>query len=880
MIVNGRAVSAEPLPGQCLRTFVREQGCTGVKKGCDTGDCGACTVHVDSVAVHSCIYPAVRAADAEVVTIEGLAAPGQLHPVQANFVAAQGFQCGFCTAGMIMTVAALDDAQRADLPRAMKGNLCRCTGYRAVLDAVAGVRTVEEADAGDAVGRSLAAPTGPDVVTGRAAFTFDLPLDDPMSAPPGPVLHLVAVRSPHPSAFIRSIDATSALAMPGVRAVLTYADSPDHLYSTARHERPDDDPGDTRLLDRVVRHAGQRVAAVVADSVLEADLACAAVVVDYELRDAVFDPRAAMRPGAPLLHPEKTSARIADPQRNIAAQVHSHLGDVDTALAAAAHVHRGRYDSHRVQHVHLETHGSLAWVGDDGRLVVRTSSQTPFLTRDALSRLFDLPRGEIRVLVARVGGGFGGKQEMITEDLAALAALKTGRPVQWELTREEQFTATTTRHPMQVDVALGADAQGQLTGISVQVVADTGAYGNHSGGVLFHSVGESLAVYRCPNKKVEGYSVYTNTVAAGAFRGYGLSQLVFAVDSAMDELARQIGLDPVGFRRANLVREGERVTSITYAPDDVAAPGPGLSACVDAVESALAGAAEIGPPEPHWLVGSGIGVAMLDTTPPGGHVANATVAQSPVGGYDVTVGTAEFGNGTSTVHAQLAATALATTVDQITLVQSDTDDLEHDTGAYGSTGTMIAGAATLQAATTLRRMVDRAAPGGPLLRAHGRHSGTPRSVGFTVQGFRVAVDPTTGEVRVLYSVQAVDAGTVINPMQCRGQVEGGVAQALGAALFEHVDIVEGVVTTRSLRSYRVPAMADVPRTDVIFVDSHEPLGPMGAKPMSEGPFNPVAPALANAVRDATGVRFSALPLTRDRVYLGLQQARAARGENV
>lgn len=273
-------------------------------------------------------------------------------------------------------------------------------------------------------------------------------------------------------------------------------------------------------------------------------------------------------------------------------------------------------------------------------------------------------------------------------------------------------------------------------------------------------------------------------------------------------------------------------------------------------------------------MGNGLAVAMLDSTPPGGHVARSRICEQPGGGYQLTVGTAEFGNGTATVHVQLAAGALGTTVDQVTLAPSDTDDLEHDTGAYGSTGTMVAGQATLLAATELRRKIAARSQGDitdlqPLC-AQGHTTGTPRSAAFNVHGFRVAVRPATGEIRILRSVQAADAGTVINPMQCQGQVEGGVAQALGAALYEHVDIDdEGVVTTRTLRGYHVPTLADVPFTEVIFVDTFEPLGPLGAKPMSEGPFNPVAPALANAVRDATGVRFSSLPLTQDRVYLRL-----------
>jgi putative selenate reductase molybdopterin-binding subunit len=380
-------------------------------------------------------------------------------------------------------------------------------------------------------------------------------------------------------------------------------------------------------------------------------------------------------------------------------------------------------------------------------------------------------------------------------------------------------------------------------------------------------------------------------VPAGAFRGYGLSQSAFAVESALDELARKLDLDPVEFRRRNVIRPGDPLISVREEADDVQVASYGLPECLDLVAAALAsGRGDATPAGPGWLTGTGMAVTMLDTVPPGGHYAHARIAERADGGYTLWVGTPEFGNGTSTVHRQLAAQALGAEVDQIELRQSDTDLVRHDTGAYGSTGTVVAGLATLRAARQLadlraaRPLADERAaqPGSrPLLLAEAASDGTPRSVSFNVQGFRVAVRPATGEIRILQSVQAADAGTVINPGQCRGQVEGGVAQALGAALYEHLDIdAAGRVSTRTFRQYHLPQFADVPRTEVQFAVSADPLGPLGAKPMSEAPFNPVAPALANAVRDATGCRLTELPLTRDRVFTELnkdRQARAAGG---
>ncbi len=897
MRVNGSPADGEPRPGQCLRTFLREQGWFGVKKGCDAGDCGACTVHVDGVPVHSCVYPAARARGREVTTIEGLAAgqgPGA-HPVQAAFLAAQGFQCGFCTPGMIMTAAVLSPEQRADLPRSLKGSICRCTGYGAIEDAVSGTArlipnggvpapgepappgTGPAGTTGSPAGQGLGAPAGPQIVTGAARFTLDLGPEPGGDAgghlPPAPPLHLKLVRAPHAHAWIRSVDAAAALRVPGVVAVLTYADSPARKFSTARHHNPDDDPCDTLVLDRTVRFHGQRVAVVVAESVAAAEAGRALVRVDYEALPAVTSAAAALAPGAPQLHPGLAPG-------NVCASADRATGDLDAGFAAAGAVYQGTFRAQRVQHVALETHAAVGWLDSGGRLVLRTSTQVPFLTRDELARVFGLDRDRVRVIAKRVGGGFGGKQELLTEDVVALAVLRTGRPAQLEFTREEQFTATTTRHPVEVTVRLGAAGDGTLTAFALAVTADTGAYGNHGPGVMYHAVEEAVTAYRCPNKRVRARSVYTNTVPAGAFRGYGLSQTVFAVESAVDELAAALGLDPVEFRRRNLLREGDAPDNASGEPADVSTAGLGVIECLDLVEKALAtGRGEVAPD--GWLSGTGVAVALLDTIPPGGHPGRARVAERPDGGYAVYVGTAEFGNGTATVHRQLVADALGCAPADVLVVSSDTDRTGHDTGAYGSTGIVVAGTAAVRAARALADAIAaRAASGAGAgaavekpLEADGFCDGLSRSVSAAAHGFRVAVCPGTGEVRILQSVQAVDAGTVLNPVQLRGQVEGGVAQALGAALFEEVRVsAAGVVTTRALREYHVPVLADLPRTEVLFCSgTADPYGPHGAKPMSEAPFNPVAPALANALRDATGVRFTSTPLRRDVVYTTLRE---------
>ena len=648
--VNGQDFTQAPRPGQCLRTYLRDLGWFGVKKGCDAGDCGACTVYLDGEPVHSCLMPAFRAEGREVTTIEGLGAGDELHPMQRAFLDAQGFQCGFCTAGMIMTAASLNQAQRADLGRALKGNLCRCTGYRAIDDALAEKREIEDG-AGDACGRNVPAPAGPDIVRGRARFTLDVAVEG--------LLHMKLARSPHAHARIRSIDTQRGAGGAGrgrgvhpcgtrrrppspAAATRTAASIPTtHWCSTMSCASPAS--GWRRWWPKAKRR--RRKAAASWSLITRCCRRCSSRKTPCKPARRSSTTRGRRR--------ASMTRNTISPAKSMAASATSRLASPKRTSSTKAAISR-RAPSTRIWKPTPPSAGSTSTAS----LNLRSSTQVPFLTRKELARVFGLDPRKVRVFCERVGGGFGGKQEMLVEDVVALAALRLKRPVKLEFTRQEQFTAATTRHPMRVAVKLGARRDGTLTAIQLRVVSNTGAYGNHGLAVLEHACSESIAVYNCPNKKVDGYVVYTNTVPAGGMRGYGLPQTNFAVESAIDEVAHAIGMDGLAIRRLNAIRQGDAMLSTGEAHDDVIYGSYGLDRCFDLIAQAFEDRGDRAPD--GWLTGQGFALSLANTIPPGGHFSDSFLALKPDGTYELTVGTAEFGNGTTTVHRQIAASVLAT----------------------------------------------------------------------------------------------------------------------------------------------------------------------------------------------------------------------------
>ena len=861
-------------PGTSLLSLLRQLGWFGVHRVCDAGDCGACTVWVNDTPIHSCIYPAMRIANKSVTTIAGLSQNDKLAPIQQAFLEAQGFQCGFCTPGMIMTAAKLPELSETELRLALKGNLCRCTGYHSIVESIlesyqpqmhnSNISVYPRSSAFQnsfkSVGKSIPKQDGTAIVTGQAAYTGDI-------APPG-LLHLKVLRSPHPHARILKIHTEQAKALPGVVAIFTHEDVPRIPYTTAGHAEPVPDPLDHYLLDHKVRFIGDRVAAIVAQSPHIAEKASELISVDYEILPHVIDPIQAMNSGV-VIHDEPESSQIPDKTRNISGQILLESGDLATAFAAADVIVENTFNLPAVQHVHLEPHITISWLEPDGTLVVRSSTQVPFHCQRLLSQIFNFPQEKIRVYKAQLGGGFGNKQEILSEDLCVLATLKTGKPVQWEFTRTEEFTATNSRHAMKIRIKSGVKADGKIIAQDMEIIANTGAYGNHGQTVAFLAGYIPLGLYRCPNKKLKAFAVYTNTMPAGAFRGYGATQGSFAMESQIDEIAQKLQINPREIRLKNLIRPGD-VISLGTSQDHFNLIGSyAVEECWEKVTQSLNYIPNTPPiTENSRCRGVGFAVSMQGSGLSKIHLASVKITKLADGKYEIRTGSVDVGTGSDTTLRQIAAEVLGVTVADIKIISGDTQKTPFDAGSYASATVYISGQAVKLAAekllTTNQTSVELS------------YAADESTLTFAVQGVEVEVDRETGKVEILKCVQAIDLGKAINPRICEGQAMGGIVMGIGYALTEELIFnQQGDIVNPSLREYIIPKAADIPPIEIILVEAADPYGPFGAKGVGEITINCTAPAIANAIAHATGCRPYQLPITPERLWQQLRVIRNA-----
>jgi putative selenate reductase molybdopterin-binding subunit len=756
------------------------------------------------------------------------------------------------------------------------------------------------------VGRSERRVDAVKLATGRGTFVDDIDR-------PG-LLHARILHSPHAHARIVRIDASRARAMPGVACVLTHEDVPRVPYTTAGQGWPEPSPYDAVMLDRKVRFVGDRVAVVAAEDPELAQKACEAIEVEYELLPALFDPERAMDPDAPRIHDQDDASGIHDATRNLAAEIRAEVGDVAKGFAAADRVFEETYRVPYVQQASIEPHIAITWLDEDHRLVVRTSTQVPFHVRRIIAPLLGIEVRRIRVIKPRIGGGFGGKQEILIEDLCGMLTLRTGRPVKLEYTREEELSAARTRHPQILTVKSGVK-DGRFTAIELTVLENTGAYGTHALTVMSVTGNRALSLYRCPNVRYEARAVYTNLAVAGAFRGYGCPQGFFALESHVDEVAAALGLDPLEFRRQNHVQEGDdqpiaEVLGEGREGFKQLIRSCGLPQAIEAGAKAIGWTKKRKAKKTKGPVVSGVGMAIVMQASgiPGVDMGAASIKMNEDGSFNLLMGATDIGTGSDTMFCQLAAEALGVPVEQIIPYSSDTDMTPFDPGAYASSTTYISGRAVQKAALLVLDQIKEVA--GRLLEqapkdlvtheqkvcaADGRfvtyaqvclsslyqrdqfqimaqasHMSYDSPPPFAAVFAEVEVDTETGLVRVVKVVEAVDCGQVVNPQMAEGQVEGAAVQSIGYGLYERMPFdAEGRMAFRTLRDYTIATASDVPELVTIFVPTHEPTGPFGAKAVAEIPINGPAPAIANAVFHATGLRLRSLPLTPDRVWAAL-----------
>lgn len=738
------------------------------------------------------------------------------------------------------------------------------------------------------------------------------------------MLYARLLTSPHAHARILDIDDREALALPGVHAAIHYKNVARVKYASGGQSFPNPPPYDQVSFDNKVRYVGDRVAAVAAETLQIAEEALKLIRVTYEVLPAVFDEREAIAPGAPVIHDEDDTPDIHDAARNIVHHIAAELGDVEQGLREADHAFEHTYYVHQVQQAPIEPHIAISWWDADERLVIRTSTQVPFHVRRMVAPLLGLPVSRIRVIKPRIGGGFGVKQEMLIEDIVGHLTIATGRPVRLELTRAEEFHSSRTRHPETITFRTGVTADGRLHSMDMKVLGNTGAYGTHGLTVLTVSGLRGLSSYNCPNRRFDCLVVYTNLPVPGAYRGYGGPQALFALESHMDEIAHALGIDPIQFRRKNWVQAGDTLPMAVLLGEGekktvVNAPiiySCGLDECFVQGMAAIEWerksdpAWRIVPGKPHIRRGLGAAMCMHGTAIPGLDMGGASIKINDDGSFNLMVGATDLGTGSDTILAQMAAEVLGVPVADVIIYSSDTDMTPFDTGAYASSTTYISGTAVKRAAEDIADQIrERAAlllelPDRHGIRLENRHAVAPdgRRVSlerialhslhqhdqrqlmatasyvssaspppFAGQFAEVEVDTETGQVTVTKLVMAVDAGVPINPLTASGQVEGGMIQALGYGHCEEMAYDDdGRMVNARFGPYYIYRADEVPWMKTILVQTHEPTGPFGAKAIAEIPKDGVAPAIANAVFDATGLRVRRIPFTPQRVYDALK----------
>jgi len=957
--VNGSSHSLPILPGETLADLLRNRlHLTGTKIACEESECGACTVLVDGEPVLSCMYPAQRAAGKSVLSIEGLAgqtpsptlplekekgeavgaqhaAPDpspatrerasrpqvgageggerHLHPLQEAFIEHGAVQCGFCIPGQIMTAQALlqsnPDPTRDELRFALKDTLCRCGGYpsieNAILAAARSMRTGEpvapaqiplSAQPHAVVGKKLVRPDAVEKVNGSAIYTDDLVFDG--------MLFGKVRRAGVPHAIVTRLDASKAKALNGVIAVLTAADIPgEHNHGLVY----DDWPVMIGVGERV-RYVGDALAIVAAETEEIAEQAAALIEADLDLQPVISDPVQARRDDVPQIHKKG----------NLLKHIKVRKGSIDIGFAEADVILEHTFHTPIYEHAFLEPECSIAVPTQDGRMEVYCGSQIPYQDRAQVARVLSWPESRVRIIGQLMGGGFGGKEDIAGQIHAALLAQATGRPVKVLFDRHESMLVHPKRHATQIRIKLGAKRNGRLTAMETELYGDTGAYASLGDKVMTRATTHSAGPYDVPHVRADCYAMYTNNPPAGAFRGFGVTQSAFAVESIMDMLAEELRLDPVELRRLNALDVGFVTNTGQRLTESV-----GLRECIERVHMEML-ARTLDPFEPHMAKGAphlvrawGLAAAYKNTGLGGGapDKSGADLELFEDGTLEVRSSAAELGQGLTTVMRMVVAEELAVPPEQVRVLVMDTDLTPDGGPTTASRQTYVTGNAAKFAAKTLRNAISAAlaekydvtpqqirfeagrvhanghsmafdevakemlAMGqrprvlyeyeAPKTQPLGEGGDMHFAFSFAAQAAEVEVNTITGEVRVLRVIAASDVGTVVNPLGLQGQVEGGVMMGLGNALTEEFIMDEGRVVTDHLARYRIPGIMLTPEITSIVVEHPTAEGPYGAKGVGEVSSIPTTPAITNAIWNAVHVRVDRLPVDQEKIALAI-----------
>ncbi len=910
--VNGRQYSLEPIAGETLSTLLRERLClTGTKIGCEEAECGACTVLVDGEPIMSCVYPAERADGKAIVTIEGLAQrvheEMQLHPLQEAFVEHGAVQCGFCIPGQIMTAYALLkrnlNPSKDDIRFALKDTLCRCAGYpsieNAILAAAESLRTGEpikkphvpdSIHSHAAVGHSHLRPDAIEKVNGAAIFTDDLKFDG--------MLYAKARRAMIPHGFLKKIDISRARSLPGVVAVLTAEDIPgEKTHGLVIYDWP--------VLVGVgerIRYVGDAIAIIAAETQQIAEQASALIEAEFDLQPVITNPVQARQEGVPRLHENG----------NLLKHIKVRKGDMEQGFAESDVILEHTFHTQITDHAFIEPECSIGVPLPDGRMEIYVGSQIPYQDRTQVARAMGWEEERVRIVGQLMGGGFGGKEDVMGQIHVAMLANVTQRPVKLLFDRHESLLVHPKRHATQIRVKIGAKKDGRLVAAETELYGDTGAYASLGEKVMTRATTHSAGPYDIPHVRADCYAMYTNNPPAGAFRGFGVTQSAFAVESMMDMLAEKLKIEPVELRRMNSLHVGSFTNTGQELRESV-----GLMECIDRVEAEmrkqtpLPFAPRVDPNNPNLMRAWGFAAAYKNTGLGGGapDKSGADVELYEDGTFQVRSSAAELGQGLVTVMRLIVAEEMSVPPEQVRVLVMDTDLSPNGGPTTASRQTFVTGNASRYAAKTLRDQISaslaekfdvrpdqirferglvhvnghslsyaeiykemtgmgqqprvRYEYEAPKTQPLGTGGDMHFAFSFGVQAAEVEVNKLTGEVCVLKVISANDVGMAVNPLGLQGQVEGGVMMGLGNCLTEEFIMDNGNVVTGHLARYRVPGIMLTPEITSIIVEHPIAAGPYGAKGVGEICSIPTTPAITNAIYNAVGVRFDKLPVDQE-----------------